>query len=69
MNEEPIGEQLRRAHDLIDEAASIVEDVRDTLGLPPTIWLEYAYRHLREARRVLSEATTPAAPDYVGEAE
>lgn len=45
---ETVADQLRRAYNLVDEAISIIDDIRGTLG--PVWWPEAANRRLRLAR-------------------
>ena len=49
--EETIPEQLRRAHDLIDEAISIIEYLQEETRYRPALWLARTETHARAATR------------------
>jgi hypothetical protein len=51
MREETIPELLHRAHDLIDEAISIIEDLREQTHYKPGPWFARAETHARAAKR------------------
>ena len=48
---ETISEQLQRAHDLIEEAISVIEDVREGTHYKPGPWFAHAETHARAAKR------------------
>ena len=45
MRNETVPQQLQRAHDLIEEAISIIEDLREELLYRPGTWFDRAQRH------------------------
>jgi hypothetical protein len=51
MRSETIPEQLQRAHDLIEEAISIIEDLREELLYKPAEWFDRLQRHALAALR------------------
>jgi len=61
MRNETIPEQLQRAHDLIEEAISIIEDLREELLYEPGPWFDRAQRHaftvMSDIRKELGLAT------------
>ena len=44
MRNETVPQQLQRAHDLIEEAISIIEDLREELLYRPGTWFDRAQR-------------------------
>ena len=44
MRNETVPQQLQRAHDLIEEAISIIDDVREELLYRPGTWFDRAQR-------------------------
>ena len=62
MRSETIPSRLQRAHDLIDEAISVIEDLREELLYKPGPWLDHAHWRASAAKRDIRKGLGMAQP-------